>query len=345
MFKPWLYVPPAWAHSLAPAATELYSWLQTAPTPEWSPLVWNGIHFKNRLGLAGGVDKNAENTLAWQKIGCGFVEVGTVTPKPQRPNSGRIFNRSVSELAIWNKMGFPSAGSDEVFYNIRAFLEEKKIPIFINIGKNRSTPNDQAAQDYCYLLEKFQHQADAFVINISSPNTSGLRDLAKAEHLESFLSPLSSQKKDLEKSCPLLLKLSPDLESDDLKRILDVALQHEIDGFVLTNTMLSRENLAEKTVKKFSYEGGVSGQPLNLLSKKSLKTAIEHLGSEKTKKLVISVGGVMTAEDVFERISLGADLVEVYTALVFSGLNFFRKVEKAAHEFTPAQQSSAKLSF
>jgi dihydroorotate dehydrogenase len=343
MFKPWLCIPPAWAHSLAPAATEFYSWLQTAPTPEWRPFTWNGIHFKNRLGLAGGVDKNAENTLAWQKIGCGFVEVGTVTPQPQKPNSGRIFNRSAPEQALWNKMGFPSAGADEVFYNLRSFNDEKKIPVFINIGKNRSTPNEQAAQDYCALLEKFQHQADAFVVNISSPNTSGLRDLAKAEYLGAFLAPLLTQKKNLENPRPLLLKLSPDLESDDLKRVLDAALRHEIDGFVLTNTMLSRENLAAETVKKFSHEGGVSGQPLNLLSKKSLKTAIEHLGGEKTKKLVISVGGVMTAEDVFERISLGADLVEVYTALVFSGLNFFRKVEKVAHEFTPAQQLPTKL--
>lgn len=327
MIKPWLWLPPQLAHDLSPLAVELYSLFQKNEPPEWGAFSWRNIHFKNRLGLAGGVDKNAEHIAAWQKLGCGFVEVGTITPLAQNPNPGKIFDRSIKDKALWNKMGFPSAGADEVFYNLRALPPKSTVPLLINIGKNRSTTNENAYQDYNTLISKFHEIADAFVVNISSPNTKGLRDLASQESLEGFLKPLMNEKNILGCNKPILLKLSPDLQTDDLKRILDVSIQNHIDGFVLTNTTLSRN-----TYKKFSNEGGVSGKPLAELALMSLKTAIEHLGAEKSKKLVISVGGVMTAEDVFERIALGADLVEVYTALIFSGLNFFRKVEKAAHD-------------
>lgn len=331
MIKPWLWLPPKLAHDLSPLAVELYSLFQESKTPTWKAFSWRDINFKNRLGLAGGVDKNAEHLAAWQKLGCGFVEIGTITPLAQSPNPGKIFDRSIQDETLWNKMGFPSAGADEVFYNLSALDPKPSVPLFINIGKNRNTANENAHHDYNTLIEKFYDLADAFVVNISSPNTKGLRDLASKESLEAFIKPIMRQKTTLGKmrasEKPILLKLSPDLQSDDLKRILDISIQNHIDGFVLTNTTLSRN-----THKKFSNDGGVSGKPVAELSILSLKTAVEHLGSEKSKKLVISVGGVMTAEDVFERIALGADLVEVYTALVFSGLNFFRKVEKAAHE-------------
>lgn len=336
MLKPWLWLPPRLAHDLAPWAAEIYSLAQDKTTPVWSPFTWKGLEFRNRLGLAGGVDKNAEHLAAWQRLGCGFAEAGTVTPQPQAPNPGRIFDRSVEDQALWNRMGFPSAGADEAFYNLQGFKAESPLPVLVNIGKNRHTPNELAYQDYALLIERFQSCADAFVVNISSPNTKGLRDLAGKEALDAFLGPLLRHKAALECRQPLLLKLSPDLETEALKTALDVALEHGVDGFVLTNTTLARN-----TSKKFSNEGGISGKPLALLSKMSLRTAVEHLGAEKKKKLVISVGGVMTADDVFERISLGADLVEVYTALVFSGLNFFRKVEKAANESQQAPELSS----
>ncbi len=329
MLKPWLWLPPKLAHDLGPLAVEFYALFQSAATPEWGAFSWRNLKFKNRLGLAGGVDKNANHLNAWKKLGCGFVEVGTITPLAQNPNPGKIFERSIKDQALWNKMGFPSAGSAEVFYNLRSLQPKPDIPLFINIGKNRATTNENAHHDYQELIAKFKEIADAFVVNISSPNSKGLRDLANKESLESFLKPIMKQKAALNCEKPLLLKLSPDLQADELKRILDVSLQNNVDGFVLANTTLSRN-----THKKFAIEGGVSGKPLAELAKLSLKTAIEHLGREKSNKLIISVGGVMTAEDVFERIALGADLVEVYTALVFSGLSFFRKVEKAAHEST-----------
>ena len=327
MIKPWLWLPPKLAHDLSPLAIEFYSSFLEDKTPVWDSFTWRHIEFKNRLGIAGGADKNAEHLKAWKKLGCGFVEVGTITPLAQGPNEGKIIDRSLKDKALWNKMGFPSAGADEVYYNLISFQSPLGIPLFVNIGKNRTTLNESAYLDYNILIEKFHENADAFVVNISSPNTKGLRDLANKDSLEAFLKPIMQKKADLNCHKPTLLKLSPDLDPDDLKRILDISMNNGIEGFVLTNTTLSRN-----TTQVFSNEGGVSGKALTKLSILSLKTAISHLGSEKSKILVISAGGVMTTEDVFERISLGADLVEVYTALVFSGLNFFRKVEKAAHE-------------
>ena len=327
MLKPWLWLPPKMAHDLSPLAVRLFSLSQNKKTPEWGSFSWRNCHFKNRLGLAGGVDKNAVNLKAWEKLGCGFIEIGTVTPAAQSPNPGKIFDRSLKDEALWNKMGFPSAGGENVLANMKSMKTATSVPIFVNIGKNRTTANTSAHVDYCHLISKFHELADAFVVNISSPNTQGLRDLANQQQLEAFLKPVVNQMAELNCKKPLLLKLSPDLEADDLRRIIDVSIQNNVDGFALTNTTLSRN-----TFKTFSNEGGLSGKPVAALSKLSLKNAIQHLGAEKSKKLVISVGGVMTEEDVFERLSMGADLVEVYTALIFSGLNFFRKVEKAAHE-------------
>ena len=331
MLKPWLWLPPKLAHDLSPLAVNLYSLSQHKKTPEWGSFSWKNCHFKNRLGLAGGVDKNAVNLKAWQKLGCGFIEIGTVTPVPQSPNRGKIIDRSMKDQALWNKMGFPSAGADHVLKNMLKNVKRSSlgltVPIFVNIGKNRTTSNQDAHVDYCLLISKFHELADAFIVNISSPNTQGLRDLSSSHSLEAFFKPIVKQMADLNCSKPLLLKISPDQEADDLKRIIDVSIQNNVDGFVLTNTTLSRS-----TFKAFSNEGGISGKPLAALSKLSLNTAIKHLGAEKSKKLIISVGGVMTEEDVFERLSMGADLVEVYTALIFSGLNFFRKVEKTAYE-------------
>jgi dihydroorotate dehydrogenase len=324
--KPWLWLPPKLAHDLSPLALELVSQFYDERTPAWGSFIWNEIVFKNRLGLAGGVDKNGDHLLAWQKLGCGFIEVGTVTPEPQSPNPGQILDRSVKDLALWNKMGFPSAGAEDVFFNVRSFKQHSNIPVFVNIGKNRTTPNEMAASDYVKLIHRFQNIAEAFVVNISSPNTKGLRDLAQPEVLSQFLKPIAEAQNEFRTTKPLLIKLSPDLQIDDLKRAIDTCHQFDIDGYVLTNTTLER-----KTQKQFSTEGGVSGKPVAERSKTVLRAVIEHLGSEKSKKLVISVGGVMTARDVFERIDMGADLVEVYTTLIFSGLHFFRKVAGEAH--------------
>ncbi len=325
--KPWLLLPPQLAHALSPLALQLYSLLQHAPTPAWKTFVWKNIVFKNRLGLAGGLDKDAELLNVWGPLGCGFVEIGTVVPEPQAANAGKIMDRSLDDQALWNQMGFPSNGADEAYYNLKSYRQSSSMPVFVNIGKNRSTANETAYLDYVFLLEKFYALADAFVVNVSSPNTVGLRDLATSQNLKNFLNPILTAREKfaaehaVEK--PVLIKLSPDLPADNFKAIIDTCLEAKIDGFVLTNTTLSRT-----TIKRFPETGGVSGKPLQHLSKKALQIVCNHLGPDRQRMLLISVGGVMTADDVFERIELGADLVEVYSALIFEGPGFFKNVAR-----------------
>ncbi len=334
--KPWLWIPAKWAHDLSSYGIEIYSKVfGKSATPVWNTFTYKNLIFKNRLGIAGGVDKNADHLLAWQSLGCGFLEIGTITPEPQKENPGKIIDRDMNTHSLWNKMGFPSAGADEVFFNLRNFKEISKTPVFVNIGKNRTTANESAYNDYIYLLSKFQSLADAFVLNISSPNTKGLRDLAKKENLDLFLNPIMTSAKELNLTQPLFIKLSPDLETEDLIAIIQSCLRHNIDGFILTNTTLSREGL-----HSYPSEGGVSGKPVAELSKKALKTVVGLCLREKTKKLIISAGGVMTAADVFERIELGADLVQVYTALIFEGPGFIRKVS----DFAEQRQQQANIS-
>ena len=329
--KPWLCLPAGWAHDLGPYGLEIYSQIfGDLKTPVWNSYKYKNLIFKNRLGIAGGVDKNAEHLTAWQKVGCGFLEIGTVTPKAQSPNPGTIMRRDIKTESVWNKMGFPSAGSDEAYYNLKKYKSESNLPVFVNIGKNRTTSNEDASSDYQYLVEQFSELADAFVINISSPNTSGLRDLAKPAAFESFLKPIIQKHQSLHLKQPLFLKISPDHELPDLKNVLDVCLSHDLDGFILTNTTLDR---AETPF--YPADGGMSGKPLKEKSLRALYTAKNYLEQKNEKKCLISVGGVMTADDVFERIDKGADLVQVYSTLVFEGPGFFRKVAKIAkHRFS-----------
>jgi dihydroorotate dehydrogenase len=324
--KPWLWIPAKWAHDLGPWGIQIYSKIfGQSTTPIWNPFQFKQLVFKNRIGIAGGVDKNADLLIAWESLGCGFLEIGTVTPAPQKSNAGKIIDRDLKTKSLWNKMGFPSAGAEEVFYNVRNFKEHSKTPVFVNIGKNRTTENLKAHEDYIFLLNHFRIAADAFVINISSPNTAGLRDLVKKENLDLFLNPIMQSARELNLLQPILIKLSPDLEIADLKSVLQTCLNHHVDGFVLTNTTLSRAGLSN-----YPTEGGASGLPLADLSKQALKIAIQVCSAQKTKKLIISAGGVMTERDVFERIEMGADLVQAYTALIYEGPGFFRKVSQFA---------------
>lgn len=320
--KPWLALPAKLAHDLAPAAIQVYASLfGNSETPRWLPFDYRNLRFYNRLGIAGGVDKNADVVASFERIGCGFVEVGTVTPQPQKPNPGQIIDRDLATKSLWNKMGFPSDGVDDVFYNLKNFREHSKLPVFANVGKNRWTPNELASQDYVTVIDRLKDVSDAFVVNISSPNTTGLRDLLKPENLSNFLKPMVDyrEKSKLEKC--FLLKLSPDLDHSDLINAVKVATDFGFNGFVLTNTTLSRQSGI-----RYPTDGGVSGAPLKELSLKALDTVSGLCRTYSDKKLVVSVGGVMTEADVFERIDGGADLVQVYSALIFEGPGFFKKV-------------------
>lgn len=341
LLKPWLFLPAKVSHDLSPYLIRAIGIVtpqkklnprtksthqQSALKDTWRPFTWRKLSFKNRLGTSGGLDKNAVQVQGWWSLGVGFVEVGTVTPEPQEPNPGQILDRDAGKLALWNKMGFPNKGLKNLKANLENLGRPYYTPVFVNIGKNRNTPNETAVDDYLKCIRELRATADVFVVNISSPNTKGLRDLLAPEKLHALLTPLVSECKKSEPR-PLLLKLSPDTLDDDFKSALDTSLAAGVDGWILTNTTTAREK-----TPTFPQEGGVSGQPLAERSKALLKLAIDHLGERKKDRLVVSVGGVLTPQDVFDRLSLGADLVQVYSALVFSGPFFFKKVAKKAKQ-------------
>ena len=327
--KPWLWLPAKVAHDLSPFFLQTRTLVSGAVTYRWRPFTWRGLEFVNRLGIAGGVDKNADSLRAWWTFGPGFIEIGTVTPRPQGPNPGKIMARDPKRSALWNKMGFPSGGMDRVVENLKRVARPYHTPVFVNIGKNRDTSNESAASDYVSCLQTLYSVADAFVINISSPNTKGLRDLLKPENLKGFLVPIvdarnrEAARVNDGRVRPLLLKLSPDLEQSDLESAINVSLELNLDGWIVSNTTLSREK-----GMSFPAEGGVSGAPLTALSKDVLRRTVAILGPRKGDRLLISAGGVMSPSEVQERLDLGADLVQVYSALIFEGPGFFKKVAK-----------------
>jgi dihydroorotate dehydrogenase len=306
---------------MAPHFLPLLAHCGDSKTPQWKSFEWRGMQFQNPLGVAGGVDKEGHQLLAWQSLGAGFVEVGTITPRSQTPNPGKIMDRQYSTLSLWNKMGFPNEGVQVLKARLEQIQDKLYIPLFVNIGKNRDTANEDAHLDYLKCIKELKDLTKVFVINISSPNTKGLRDLQSTENLRKLLRPLRQEAA----NHSLLLKLSPDLETDALKDLLDLCLTEQIDGVILTNTTLQRLN---ESLPFSQTEGGVSGAPLRELSRKALITATHHVGSDRNKLLLVSVGGVTDVAEVQWRLSHGAHLVQTYSALVFEGPFFFKKVAK-----------------
>lgn len=320
-------LPVKFAHDFAPVALKLSAAFQSEEIPKWNQLKWKTLNFPNRVGIAGGVDKDGELIEEWWAHGAGFVEIGTVTPKAQGPNPGKIMGRDLETKALWNRMGFPGSGMDIALANLKDLPPRRRTPVFVNIGKNRDTANEDAAKDYAACMQTLTGYADAFVVNISSPNTTGLRELLQPKVLQRFLGTVLAAKtkaeQDSARSTPVLLKLSPDAENSDLRNVVQVACELGIDGFIATNTTLAREHGSP-----FPPEGGVSGAPLAARSKEVLSQLRDALGKEKGDRLLVSAGGVMTPKDVRERLELGADLVQVYSGLIFEGPGFFRKVAR-----------------
>lgn len=319
--RPWLWLPAQLAHDLSPIYLKMRGSLIGPRIFSLRPRTWRNLEFKNPIGIAGGVDKSGACVPGWWSLGAGFVEVGTVTPRAQLANSGKIIGRDLDTQALWNKMGFPNNGMQ----NLMSSLEKIKpyaTPVFVNIGKNRDTANENAVNDYVTLVNGLNEVADAFVVNISSPNTKGLRDLQASEQLRSLLVPVIQASRNY--SRPVLLKLSPDLSESDLKQTLDTSLECGIDGWILTNTTLSRSPHS-----KFpATEGGVSGAPLKQLSRSALQTAVNHIGNSKGDRLIVSVGGILSSEEVKIRLDLGADLVQIYSGLIFNGPGFIQSCVK-----------------
>ena len=313
------------AHSLGHGTLRFIGAFKSSKIESWQSFTWRGLHFANPLGVAGGLDKNALLMRGLWSLGAGFLEIGTVTPKPQKANPGKCFDRDIQTESVWNHLGFPNDGGEKILQRILQIKRPYPTPIFVNIGKNRDTALPRAHEDYIHLIEKFAPVADAFVINISSPNTKGLRELLHPVRFQEFLRPVIAAAQNI----PVLLKLSPDVTDDELRSCLDISTALGISGWVLTNTTIERNDL---TKKLYPPDGGVSGRPLAARAIEMLKIANSHLGNQRQDKLIVSVGGVMSAEDVFERLRLGAQLVQIYTALVFNGPTFFHEVSYQARQ-------------
>ena len=323
MKNPLIYLPAPLAHRLG----QLYLQGLNFKKPNiktWRPFKWKGLHFTNPLGPSGGVDKNAQFLKAWWASGAGFVEVGTCTPRPQKANPHPNLARHPQQQALWNCLGFPNHGAARMAQRLHR-LQPYITPVLVNIGKNRNTPLPKATQDYLLCMHLLAPVADAFVVNISSPNTQGLRELLTPQNLKNFLTPIAQAKNNASINKPVLLKLSPDVTLDELKHALDTSLQLGLDGWVLANTSTQFNQALG-----FPQRGGVSGAPLREQALQLLQSAHEHLKTSTTRgphegPLLISSGGVLTQDDVHERLQAGAHLIQVYTALVYHGPSWFNK--------------------
>jgi dihydroorotate dehydrogenase len=282
---------------------------QMRPHPMLTQTLW-GRAYASPLGLAAGLDKNAEAVPLFTALGFGFAEVGTVTPRPQPGNPQPRLFRLPEDAALINRMGFNNGGTR----SMAAHLEQTRhAPVWVNIGKNKDTPNGEAVSDYIGAVRALAGLADGFVVNVSSPNTPGLRSLQAAGELSQLVSSVLQEVNRLRPGLPVLVKLSPDMEAGDFASSVEALAEVGVAGVVISNTTLSREGL---THASRGEAGGLSGRPLEARST-ALIAQTYKLTSGKLP--VVGVGGVFTAQDAYAKILAGASLVEIYTSLVYEG--------------------------
>ncbi|SHE89725.1 dihydroorotate oxidase A [Psychroflexus salarius] len=279
-----------------------------------------GIKFPNPVGLAAGFDKDAKLINELNNFGFGFIEIGTLTPKPQAGNPKKRLFRLIEDEAIINRMGFNNEG---VMAAVKRLKSKGEIIIGGNIGKNKVTPNAEAINDYAYAFEALFEVVDYFVVNVSSPNTPNLRELQDKRPLTNLLSHLKELNAKKSNPKPILLKIAPDLNTAQLIDIIDIVEQTEIDGLIATNTTISRDGLQSKHKAE---AGGLSGKPLTKRSTEAIKFIKEH---QTARFPVIAVGGIMTAQDALEKLEAGADLIQLYTGFVFHGPKLIKSINKA----------------
>ena len=285
-----------------------------------------GIAFPNPVGLAAGLDKNGEYLDALAALGFGFLAIGTVTPRPQPGNPKPRMFRVVEHEAIINRLGFNNDGVEKVLANVdRASFRGV---LGINIGKNFDTPIERAVDDYVACLEAVYSRANYVTVNISSPNTKDLRDLQSSEKLDELLGALMSKRSSLAaksaKPKPLLVKVAPDLDNDQIRAIAALALKHSVDGLIATNTTIDREEIAGHV--HAGELGGLSGRPLFKRSTKVLRKLSSAL---EGKVALIGVGGIMSGADAHAKIEAGASLVQLYTGLVYRGPELIARARRA----------------
>lgn len=287
-------------------------------TPDLSMDLW-GIRFPHPIGLAAGLDKNGQAVQAFSSIGFGFVEVGTVTPKPQPGNDSPRLFRLPSDEALINRMGFNNLGAEYLAKQLDHIRKQKKqrIPIAVNIGKNKFTSNETAMDDYIACIRILYPYGDFFVVNISSPNTPDLRKLQHGDELRQLLDAVMQemkvQKEKYHRQLPILVKIAPDLINKELEQVVETISESGISGIIATNTTLSRDGLTHPNSRE---TGGMSGKPL---AKRSTEVIRSIYKLTDGRIPIIGSGGVFTAEDAYEKIRAGASLVEIYTSLIYKG--------------------------
>ncbi len=275
-----------------------------------------GLKFKNPVGLAAGFDKDGRYIKPLSLLGFGFIEVGTVTPRPQDGNpKPRLFRLKESEALI-NRMGFNNRGCDALVERLKR-VKKSDVIIGANIGKNKVTPNENAVDDYLYCFEKLFPYVDYFVVNVSSPNTPNLRELQERKPLTQLLSAIQSANKAKPDPKPVLLKIAPDVTEGQLKDIVEIIQETETDGLITTNTTISRAGLAEgKSAVEAIGAGGLSGAPVYEKSNGILKNVVQLSGNAFP---VVGVGGIFNAEQARAKLDSGASLVQLYTGFVYEG--------------------------
>lgn len=289
-----------------------------------------GLTFPNPVGLAAGLDKDGAYIDGLAALGFGSIEVGTVTPRAQPGNAKPRMFRLPSKNAIINRMGFNNGGVDAFVANVQSskFYQNKEGILGLNIGKNAATPIDNAVDDYLHCLEKVYPYASYVTVNISSPNTANLRQLQGASELDALLATLKEAQLRLsdqhKRYVPLALKIAPDLDAEQIKNIADTLLRHKIDGVIATNTTLSHRMVDR--VRHGTEQGGVSGEPVFELSNIVIRALKRELGDALP---IIGVGGIMTGEDALAKMKLGAQLVQVYTGLIYAGPGLVRECAQA----------------
>jgi len=279
-----------------------------------------GLKFKNPVGLAAGFDKDAKLYKELDNVGFGFIEIGTVTPKPQSGNPKKRLFRLKSDQAIVNRMGFNNGGVVEAVERLK---ENTNILIGGNIGKNKITSNETAVEDYKICFEALFDVVDYFVVNVSSPNTPGLRELQDKEPLTALLKALKLLNAQKSNPKPILLKIAPDLTDEQLLDIIEIISETKLDGLIATNTTISRTGLTD--VNK-TEQGGLSGKPLTHRA-----TEVIRFLSEKSNGSfpIIGVGGIHSAQDALDKLDAGASLVQLYTGFIYEGPNLIKSINKA----------------
>ncbi len=295
------------------------------PNLKNNPINIMGLNFPNRIGLAAGLDKSGQCINGFGSMGFGFVEVGTITPRPQSGNPKPRLFRLKEHNAIINRMGFNNPGIENAIDNIIKSSKGYSGIVGVNIGKNKITPNAEALDDYMKGLRSFYNIADYIAVNVSSPNTSGLRELQSPEYARKLISPLMKERDLLshqyEKIVPIAVKLDPDMQQDQIMALAELFLELKIDAVIATNTTVSRDKVQDHNLSQ--ELGGLSGKPLHSQSNDAIHNFKNSLNDEIP---IIGVGGILSKKDAEEKIEAGAKLLQIYTGLIYKGPALIREL-------------------